>query len=378
VKAPITGTIALGPVGAATQAKMDFVDAHYYWDHPNFPHRPWDGADWRIGNTPMVDAPGDSLVKLCAYHVRGKPFTVTEYNNAAPNEWQAEGIPMLAALAALQDWDAVFLFDYVGGEQFEPTSMRGYFDIEGNPLKMATLSLGARLFLGGAVRPFGTEQVVNIDRETMLRTAARYYSDLPDFARDLGGVTAEACLSRRIYLDFNANSGATTTSSAPQRDPRLSWSSAGRATYTGRFHFNDPHAAVFVGFAGADQPSIELGPISVAKIDSPFAAFMLLPADPHKTLAESDDLLLAAVARGGNTGMEWDASRHSVSDRWGGPPSLIEPVRATLHIKPGMRITPLDASGARVSQPLKSNNSGDIEIGAAGDATAWYEIHAQP
>jgi hypothetical protein len=372
VKAPITGTIALGPLGAATQAEMDFVDAHYYWDHPRFPHRPWDRADWRINNTPMVDAPADSLARLCAYRVRGKPFTVTEYNNAAPNEWQAEGIPMLAVLAASQDWDAVFLFDYVGGNQFQPDSTRGYFDIEGNPLKMATLALGARLFLGGAVRPLEQQQVVNIDRDTMLRTAARYYSALPDFARDMAGVTAEACLARRIYLDFDAAAPAVTPAPQGARDPRLTWSSAGRATHTGRFHFNDSHAAVFVGFTGTDASPIELGPVTIQKIGSPFAVFMVVPVDPHKSLAESDRLLLAAVARGGNTGMQWDASRRTVSDHWGGTPSLIEPVRATLRLSPEMRLIPLDGSGARL-KPLPGNSSHDVELGT-GDATTWYEI----
>ena len=93
---------------------MDFVDAHAYWEHPQFPRRQWDMTDWEIPNTPMVDDPaGATLWGLAATRVAGKPFTVTEYNHPAPNDWQAECMPMIATYAALQDWDGVFLFDYV-------------------------------------------------------------------------------------------------------------------------------------------------------------------------------------------------------------------------------------------------------------------------
>src|SRR5258706_6925815 len=92
VKCPITGTIALGPLGALTQSQMDFVDAHAYWDHPHFPRRQWDMKDWEIKNTAMSDVPTSSaLWGLAATRVEGKPFTVTEYNHAAPNEWQGGG-----------------------------------------------------------------------------------------------------------------------------------------------------------------------------------------------------------------------------------------------------------------------------------------------
>ena len=91
VKCPITGTIGLGPLGTESQSHMDFVDAHAYWDHPQFPHRPMG----RLGLDREERAHGGqprraTLWGLAATRVAGKPFTVTEYNHAAPNEWQAE------------------------------------------------------------------------------------------------------------------------------------------------------------------------------------------------------------------------------------------------------------------------------------------------
>jgi hypothetical protein len=90
--------------------QMDFVDAHAYWDTPHFPRRQWDMKDWEIKNTAMSDVPTSSaLWGLASSRIAGKPFTVTEYNHAAPNEYQSESIPMIASFAAMQDWDAVFL-----------------------------------------------------------------------------------------------------------------------------------------------------------------------------------------------------------------------------------------------------------------------------
>ncbi len=154
VACPVTGTIGLGPLGTLSQAKMDFVDAHSYWDHPSFPRKSWDSKDWLIANKPMVDSPAKSAhLPLIATRVAGKPFTVTEYNHAAPNEWQAECIPMLATVAALQDWDGVFLFAYSHNLTYDKQKMSSFFDIDGNPLKMNVMPSGARIFLGGAIQP---------------------------------------------------------------------------------------------------------------------------------------------------------------------------------------------------------------------------------
>jgi hypothetical protein len=42
----VTGTIVFGPLGLYAQSDMDFIDSHAYWQHPQFPNRPWDSGDW--------------------------------------------------------------------------------------------------------------------------------------------------------------------------------------------------------------------------------------------------------------------------------------------------------------------------------------------
>lgn len=368
VVAPITGTIGLGPLGTASQAKMDFVDGHSYWDHPHFPRRAWDMRDWEIHNRPMVDNPaGATLWQLAATRVAGLPYTVTEYNHAAPNEWQAECVPMIAAFAALQDWDGVFLFSYSHSDQFQKGRISSFFDIEGNPAKMPMMPLGARVFLSGGVRPLGPQRVASLDRVTMLENGSKYYDQIWRYVQDQHGAKWSDLLEGRFSVAY----AKATAGSAEAVDRRVSWTGQGQPG-TGRFVLADPGAAVFVGFASGTMP-VQVGPLTIRKLDTPFAAIVLVPADPTRTLASADRLLLCAVARTENTGMNWDQRRRSVSDRWGSAPVRIEVVKGEfgLSLDRPFQVRALDAAG-RPSGAVEVRDS-VFTIGAS--PTVWYELN---
>ncbi len=372
VKAPITGTIGIGPMGTMSQSQMDFVDAHAYWDHPTFPGGSWSSTNWRMHNKPMVDDPEHAAVwTLASTRVEGKPFTVTEYNHSHPNEWQAESVPLIAALAAQQDWDAVFLFAYSHTSQFERDVVNNFFDFEGNPLKMAHVPLAARLFhTSGGVQPSAGRNVVAIEMDEILPTASKYYYEQWGFLRDVKRIDPAAVMARRLSLRFDGGPGAASG----EADARLRWASKGSATGTGQFTLNDPRGIVFAGFAAGDLP-LDLGPLRIEKMETPFATLILVPADPAQTIQTADRLLLSIVARGGNTGMEWDAKRTTVSDRWGRPPVTIEPVRATLTLagKPAevVALTPEGKPGKAVAT---EHVDGKTRITIGSEPTAWYEI----
>jgi len=104
-----------GLTGLSREASSDFTDNHAYWQHPSFPHRAWDSSDWAIPNTAMVtdlaNGGEGTLGGLAAYRVAGKPYTVSEYNHPAPNDYRADTDLVLSTFAAFQDWDAIYLFD---------------------------------------------------------------------------------------------------------------------------------------------------------------------------------------------------------------------------------------------------------------------------
>lgn len=364
VKCPITGTIGLGPLGTLSQSKMDFVDAHSYWDHPQFPGGGWSNTNWIMNNKPMVDNPaGATLWAMAATRVGGKPFTVTEYNHPTPNEWQAECIPMIAAFAAMQDWDGVFLFAYSHNSRYTKDRMDGFFDMEGNPLQITQSPLAARIFLSGSVKPLANALTVAAARGEMLSTGSRYYDRIWPFVQ-AKSVRWQDLLASRIEIAFDVT--------APRARPAASAADSRMDYSTGQFILQDPHAVVFVGFPKSDT-TINLGPLSIGKFDSPFISLILTPADPSKTIERSDRLLLCLTARGDNTGMQWDATRRTVSNNWGGTPPRIEPVKASISTPIPFKVYPLDSSGAR-QQPLPDVGSGVHVFHLGQPATVWYEL----
>ncbi len=377
VKCPITGTIGLGPLGTLSQSKMDFVDAHAYWDHPSFPHRPWDPKDWLIKNEPMVDHPDRSpLWALAATRVAGKPFTVTEYNHAAPNEWQAECIPALAAYAALQDWDGVFLFAYSHNDQYDKGKTASFFDIEGNPLKMPFMPLAARIFLGGQVQPF-PPLTLRPTRESILETASQYYYQLWPFVRDSLTLRWQEAGMKRLYLSFDPNFPATPADAHSRTDHPLQWQ--GDTPGTSIMTINDSHFAAVIGFFAAPIP-VDLGPCQLSAMDTPFASFLLVPADPTKTLATADRLLLAAVARAQNTGAQWDKDRRTLSNQWGNSPTQIEPVRGmlTLPKTSNWKVTPLNPDGSASTPIPTSAGERGHTLNLSKGNTLWYQLERVP
>ncbi|HSJ01795.1 MAG TPA: carbohydrate binding domain-containing protein, partial [Verrucomicrobium sp.] len=98
-----------GIAGARREfAVSDMVDTHGYWHHPSFPRKSWDMNDWYIDNvSQVVEKSGGTLAEIAMQRPVGKPYSLSEYDVPAPNDYAAETFPLLAAMASLQDWSAV-------------------------------------------------------------------------------------------------------------------------------------------------------------------------------------------------------------------------------------------------------------------------------
>ena len=154
VKVPIVGTI----VATSTpnlMADFDVVDSHAYWQHPQFPGKPWDMDHWFVKNISMVDYPGgDTVTRLAFQRVAGKPHIVSEYNHPAPNTHAGEGPLFIAAFGALQDWDAIFLYTYSHEDkETKAGCIPGFFSIGPHPTIMANVPVASLLFRRGDLGP---------------------------------------------------------------------------------------------------------------------------------------------------------------------------------------------------------------------------------
>ena len=358
VRCPVTGTIGFGPMGTYAQRDMDFVDAHAYWQHPSFPGKAWSATDWTIPNTPMVDDPSHAtLWQLAATRVAGKPFTVTEYQHPAPNDWSAECIPEIATFAAMQDWDGVFLFAYSHDANYDKGKIASFFDLEGNPTKMLQMPMGARIFLGEAVPAATGRLIATISPEQALAGVGG--TDMAAFLRSLNDGPLMNGLGCRVAIKFGAT--ASTAAGPPQSPTGPEWTTGGRPG-TGWLSVDRPGAMIQVGFHGE-------------RLASPFAAVMIVPADPSKPIASADRLLVTAVARARNTDMGWNAARTSVGNRWGHAPVQIEVVHADVTL-PGRwsHAYALDPAGKTTTVDVAEPGDGQTVLHLGRSAALGYLV----
>ena len=168
---PVTGTQLGygGDMNLLSQRGMDYLDDHFYIDHYDFPHAPWDANDWRIKDSALSAAEIRSLGVLAQRRDARRPFVVSEYNQAYPNR-QGQGLmPAVALLAALQDWDGLFHFDYADGDHWALTPSG--FRLSGDWAKLAVTGPSAQLFRSGLVPPLPPGNGA-VDPERILAAAA--------------------------------------------------------------------------------------------------------------------------------------------------------------------------------------------------------------
>ena len=133
--------------------QFDYVDDHFYVDHPQFLERPWSLPSRCENENPVKQgAPGGrggNTVRLL-----GKPFTVSEYNYSGPGRYRGVGGILTGAMGAIQDWDVIWRFAYSHSREnlFQPSTM-GYFDLVTDPLNQAADRAAVMLYLRGDLKP---------------------------------------------------------------------------------------------------------------------------------------------------------------------------------------------------------------------------------
>lgn len=378
-----------GLAGVAREALTDFVDTHAYWEHPRFPHQQWDARDWIIKNSSMVRNPdGGTLPRLAMHRVEGKPFTVTEYNHPAPSDFQAETVPMVAAYAASQDWDGFFLFDYnADRKEYHNESMKGFFDTDTNPAKMAFLPAAARIFLDSPPIVSSSRLTLRVPRQQLNDLTARFnsaaqmwdplgYRGLPN-QWEANGSGAPALLTAKgsIQLTDGGTSTLNTTTVAPAGADQggLKWSPA-----DGLFQYASPQAEVFAGFP---TKTVDIGVLSLTPpAANPGFLSLTLHSRDGKPVRQSKSLLLTIAGKVENTGMEWNKDRTSVADKWGTAPTVAEGIVSDIAVElpaGNWTVYALDGTGARAGTVPSEFKAGRLSFHTGPEfKTLWYEISA--
>ena len=374
-----------GWAGIARESRSDWIDMHAYWQHPHFPNKPWDASDWNIPNTPMADsADAGTLLSLATHRVAGRPFTVSEYNHAAPNDYASETVPLILSYAAAQDWDGVYLFDYNGSrDNWKTNEITGYFDVHSDPNKMAFLPGMARAWLRGDLAPFKATTTLTVSRGELLalnaqKRSASVYDGMVENDWRKWGLTRDDLLKSRVQIQLTSMGNDPEITRDGARGGAWNWSFRGDR---GVISLNTPNAKAVVGRIGDSfvVGPLQLGELDVAGVQSSnqWAVLTLVSLD-KSPVNQSKSLLLTALNRAENSNMSWNADRTSVGDKWGAGPTQIEVPRATITLQTSaksarvFRLTPTGERGAIQVSSLKAGVL-SFEIGP-DDKTVWWQI----
>jgi hypothetical protein len=402
----------------AVRAGYDYVDDHFYVDHPEFVEQPW-RLPSRCPNTSPVAAGAPGGRGCAALRLLDRPFTVSEYNYSGPGRFRGVGGILTGALGAIQDWSVIWRFAWGHSRDtlFAPAPM-GYFDIVTDPLNLAAERASVCMFRRGDIAPARNTIAIEATPADVLQKPESSRGAIP-------GWNGLAWVTKVGYLP--------KAQAAPQNDTivlPLGWADPARKTS----RLADPFAADAGdkivgemrkrGWIKAENPTSFQGPrfqsehgqltvdapADVLTINTPRTAGGYAPegamirtdavtvaiektdatvwvssldADP---ITASKHLLVTHLTDLQNTGIRYgDLDRRLLLD-WGGLPHLALNGQATVRIRMAgaakATVWGLSTSGKRIMRVDARVEDGvlviPLNVNAGGKARMLYEVVVQP
>jgi len=392
---PVKGTQVDQYSSYFSQSQCDFLDAHGYWQHPSFPRKPWDPNDWTIGNSPLVNAHGETVVALAGCRVWGKPYNISEYCHPAPSTFCAEQIPNVASFGALQDWDGIAFhcwqeqsYDWRRHEvrKLPADRIDSYFNIARHPVKLVTIPFGTLAFRRGDVAPAREELAIGVtldDEKRWLIDQPRRVQGWASFrVAGLKGATWLDAFTHRIGLEL----GSSHVPAFVPPESHRAESDTGQLVYdltdraAGVLTVNAPRAKAVIGFA-ADK-TFTLGDVTLRPGPTMQHGYCVITASAvrgHDFHAPGASILVTASGYVENQGMRWNAERTTVGTQWGEGAVLCEGIPFELTLKTAhAQAWALDGHGRRVTSiPCDSGAEAARFTFGPRYKTLWYEILTQ-
>ena len=388
----LNGWAELPPFMVA-RTDFDFIDNHFYWDHPNFL-----GGDWRLpsegwsGGGSAIRGNGGGVAAMAVTRLLDKPFTVSEFNYVAPNPYRGESGLLIGAAGAIQEWDALWRFAYSHNHDSELNGgATDYFNISTDPANLASERAAIALFIRGDMKPASKATVAAIvtRKELIDDPKPAHMPGIGDLVYVTKvGVKVDPNDVAKGTVNITDGSAAQIMAKLPEGTGRSTNFETGvRESATGeclldmnneRLTVNTPNTAGFVARAG--QKSVA-GPFNV-EIKGSHAAVWATSLD-NKPLSSSLRILLCHVPDVQNTDIRFAGPDRRVLESWGRTPHLVHAAAATVTLKRtvsgALKAWRLDESGKRMELvPVKYNGqTATVELSvldAKGKATMYYEL----
>jgi len=388
----------------AIRAAFDYVDDHFYVDHPRFIEQPWRLPSQCSNESPVAEgAPGGTS---CAFlRLLDRPFTCTEFNYAGPSRYRGVGGILTGALGALQDWAGIWRFDYASNRQalFSPQPA-GYFDLVTDPLNQAADRCAIVLFRRGDLRQAPHSIGLEVSPAKVLGDPSSARGYLPGWTAmawitKVGGLIGPSSHARPdVTIPTNGANGEAYAPDAADRilktlqqhgwitgempDLRLNKLTA----ETGQVSIDASADVLTVntprtvgGFAPAGK-RIQTPAVAITIRDT--AATVCVSSLDGKPIPQSRHLLITHLTDLQNSGAHFaDRNRRVLMD-WGKLPYLVRAGRAEVDLKleglSSASVWGLDTSGRRVDRISAHASGGTLQIpldvNDRGSARILYEV----
>ncbi|MDP0497752.1 MAG: hypothetical protein Q7Q73_16240 [Verrucomicrobiota bacterium JB024] len=359
--------------------QLDYVDMHGYWDHPRFA-----GAAWNLpylhDSTSVLTQLAEIPRKMFPARIPGKPFAVTEFNYSFPNPYRGESGPIMGAYASLQDWDAVYRFNYNGGRvsHLDELSPINGLSTVSDPMLVLADRIIALLFLRADAAPADETIVYEVDYDTTFATPEGI-GEFSDEFSTLGLVTAVGSMvaGSQTATDEDIIAGVVQPGAKPSLPvesftdgPELLQQVADSGLFdselidlkqrrftsvtreivldagAGHFEVVTPRTEAFA----VSVPGAVHGDFARVQVDE--AAVFAVSAMDGKPLADSARLLLVHLTDAQNTGSRFRTAERRIIESWGEAPVLVKRGAAQVKLKtaPGakVRLWAVEISGKRL------------------------------
>ena len=374
--------------------EYDYVDDHFYVDHPQFIEKPWQLPSRCDNSSPIAaGAPGG---RNCAFtRYTGKPFTITEYNYAAPGRYRGVGGILTGALASLQGWSGVwrFAFSHNRDNLFKPMPL-GYFDMATDPLGQAAERASLCLFVRGDMKPATESVELNIGAASLNKlNAMPSLSPSWNWAAWIERVgTRLADKKQDQPLVTTVSAGSSLTVKAGTSDVELK--SGGKSDSSKHIFQSQTHELLIDGAADSmllDTPktaggyattgkAVETADHAVSiKMVSNEATVWLSSLD-DKPLTESGRILVTHLTDLQNTEIHYAEKACKTLLAWGKLPHLVRAGKADVQLKrkdaATLKVWALSTSGKRLFEVASKSDNGILSFTAdVAERSADFGAH---
>ena len=375
------------------RSEFDLVDNHQYWDHPQPAYN--QNSDIKSSLAYIVPC------FMMPTRIFGKPFTVTEYNFCAPNQFRAEAGAMFGAYAALQEWDGVYRFawSHKAKTVFDGGPIQG-FDLATDPLSQLTERQILLLFGRGDVSPAGKKFIYAVTMDEATRGGVGDMWAKGNFPRSFTTMGLVSRIGSQIVGDGRKIVGrydGVVAECAPPADelggnpyvevsalPKIPESGGEIVSDTGEIFLNNKMGYVKVVTRKSEclvaPAAVDLeGKNLTVKNSDAFASISASSMD-GKDLEESGRILLFHLTNVLNSGMQFTNEKMTSIVTRGELPHLVRAGSAEVTLKnsrPGMKLYAVDFSGKRMREEKAEYTDGAyrFKVGISAEAGPPAMIH---